>query len=92
MRVGQLEQPSRFVEGLARLHGDAGIDSRAIHFAAQIGRQKIPAQRGHRIVYPAVLGGSVPPEMLMGVYSHASVSSFIFDLGESGVPPDALDR
>ena len=65
-----VEQPSRFVKGLARLHRHAGIDSRAIHFAAQIGRQKIPAQRGHRVVYPSVLGGTVVPEMLMGIYSH----------------------
>ena len=58
MRVGQLEQPSRFFERLARLHGHAGVDSRAIHLAAQIGRQKIAAQRGHRVVDPAVLGGA----------------------------------
>ena len=75
MCLGHVEQPSRFVKGLARLYRHAGIDSRAIHFAAQIGRQKIPAQRGHRVVYPSVLGGSVVPEMLMGVYSHV----FSFD-------------
>ena len=53
IRVGQLEQPSRFFERLARLHRHAGVHGRAIHFAAQIGWQKTAAQRRHCIVDPA---------------------------------------
>ena len=35
IRVGQLEQPSGFLERLARLHRDTGVDGRAVHLASQ---------------------------------------------------------
>ena len=65
IRLGELEQPSRFFERLASLHCDTGIDGGAIHLSPGVSRQKIPAQRGHRVVDPAVVAGRVAPEMLM---------------------------
>jgi hypothetical protein len=76
--VSQFEQPPRFFNRLPRLHGHTCIYGSDIHFSPQLRRQKIASQRGHRIVYPAVLGGCVPPEVLMGINSHdARIGRFV---------------
>ena len=65
VRIRQLEQPLGFAECLAGLNGDAGVDRRAFHIAAELRRQEIAAQHAHRAVDPAVLRGGVAPEMLV---------------------------
>jgi hypothetical protein len=65
MRISNLEQPPGFFRGLPRLYRDADVHCRPVHLAAQLRRQKIAAQRSHRVVYPSVLGRRVPPEVLV---------------------------
>src|SRR5687768_4772569 len=87
---GHVEKPSGFGECLSRLYRNTRINPREIHVTPHVARQKITTQRCHRIVDPAVLGGAVAPEMLMGVYSHTRTGRWVQTFG-MGVPPAALD-
>ena len=63
IRVGELEQPSGFLERLACLHRDARVHTAALHHRVRVGRKEIAAQRAHRAVDPPVLERIVTPEM-----------------------------
>ena len=45
MRVGEREQPARFLERLPRLHGDAGVEAGARHLALRLVGQEVAPER-----------------------------------------------
>jgi hypothetical protein len=63
--MSKLKQPSSFFTRLPSLHGNACIHSRAPHLVAEVAREKIAAERRHRVVYPGVFARVVAPEVLM---------------------------
>ena len=71
-----------------------------MHLHTRRVRQKIPAQCGHGLVDPAVLGRGVAPEMNVRIDTHDWSRLQTIDDGRStiddqtsgtGVPPDAFD-
>ena len=76
VRVGEGEEPARFLERLPRLHRDARVDAGRGHLAQGVRWQKVAHERRHRAVDPAVLDGVVSPEVLVGVDAdHAAGST-----------------
>src|SRR6185436_12686064 len=67
VRLGERQQPPRFLEGLPHLHGHARVEPATPHLAFGVCRQEVAPQPGHRLVDPAVLDRVVSPEMLMSV-------------------------
>ena len=65
VRLGQLEQPSRFFERLARLNRHAGIDGGAVHLAAQHRPAENPGAARPSNRLSSRTRRSVAPEMLM---------------------------
>jgi hypothetical protein len=70
MRLRQRQQKPRFLERLPRLHRDTGVESGTRHLGPRVLGHEIAAQRLHRVVDPLVLGGVVPPEVLVSVDFH----------------------
>ena len=88
MRVGQREQPARFLERLPRLHRDAGVEARRA--PSRAARRRAGSRAAARAIESSiqpVLGGVVAPEMLVRVDPIASPS---LPVG-IGVAPRALD-
>src|SRR5712691_9051427 len=70
MRVGERQEPARLLDRLPRLHGNARVESGASHLTLRLRRQRVAPQRCQALVYPAVLGRVVLPEMLVRVDAH----------------------
>jgi hypothetical protein len=60
-RIGQVQQPVRFLQRLPRLHRNRSVDARRRHRRLQVRQQKVPAQQLHLIVDPPILRRRIPP-------------------------------
>ena len=68
--AGKFEQPLRFFECLAGLHGNRSLDTDFPSFLLPVRRKPIPLE--WRVLwYPGILLLVVFPEMLVGVDDHA---------------------
>ena len=85
--VGELEQPSCFLQRLPRLHRDARVDAGTPHHVLCVGRKEIAPQRGHRAIDPSVLDRVVLPEVQMSIDDVSGLRATHL----TGVPPRALD-
>src|SRR6478609_7918474 len=65
MIAREIEKPPRLLQCLPCLDRDGSIDATPRHLALQVRGREIPLQRPHRVVYPVVLDGIVPPEVLV---------------------------
>ena len=45
--IGQLEQPARLLQGLARLHGHAGVEAGGAQLGLEVGGQEVAPEGGH---------------------------------------------
>ena len=69
--IREREQPLRLADSLPRLHGNDAIDPDRRNLRLQMRRQKIAAQRSHRIADPRIFLRAIFPKVVMRIDLHA---------------------
>jgi hypothetical protein len=66
----EAEEPGGLFQGLAGLYGDGALNAEVVHEGLQVFGQEVAADGLHLRRDPAVFGGAVFPEVMMGVDGH----------------------
>lgn len=74
--LGQTQEPSGFLQGLARLHRNRTRNAGTVKKRLQIAGKEITTQKLHLIVDPSIFGWTVTPEMMMSINTMSNVHGY----------------